>query len=200
MTPPFQGTTANIRINLIMSESRVIGLHRRHWRTDRRTDGRLTIAIPRQHYVHRAVKKLQAIYLTLYKSSSQFRRLRQNTIPNYKNVINFFQAHQPHHAWKIQPLTTSHLHCLSHILLNSNCTPNRIPTTQIAPSKSPNHIALTMFPTRLHSSNCAIHTNFNLSHLSYFCKCCRRWMDLEDVRIVGCPLSVAAQVVLVQRI
>ena len=30
MTPPFQGTPANIRINLILSESRVIGLHRRH--------------------------------------------------------------------------------------------------------------------------------------------------------------------------
>jgi len=31
MTPPFQGNPANIRINLILSESRVIGLHRRHW-------------------------------------------------------------------------------------------------------------------------------------------------------------------------
>jgi len=30
MTPPFQGTPTNIRINLILSESRVIGLHRRH--------------------------------------------------------------------------------------------------------------------------------------------------------------------------
>jgi len=27
MTPPFQGTPVNIRINLILSESRVIGLH-----------------------------------------------------------------------------------------------------------------------------------------------------------------------------
>jgi len=31
MTPHFQGTTANIRKSLIMSESRVTGLHRRHW-------------------------------------------------------------------------------------------------------------------------------------------------------------------------
>ena len=30
MTPPFQGTPTNISINLILSESRVIGLHRRH--------------------------------------------------------------------------------------------------------------------------------------------------------------------------
>ena len=29
--PSFQGTPANIRINLILSESRVIGLHRRRW-------------------------------------------------------------------------------------------------------------------------------------------------------------------------
>jgi len=29
MTPPLQGTTANIRINLILAESRVTGLHRR---------------------------------------------------------------------------------------------------------------------------------------------------------------------------
>jgi len=32
MTPPFQRTPANIRINLILSESRVIGLHPCHWK------------------------------------------------------------------------------------------------------------------------------------------------------------------------